>query len=59
MALEQDVRLYRQIASMRHFIRVFRKQGTASEYSGGRGDLTEDEEAYLEAIQSALDARDQ
>lgn len=37
---------------------VFHKQGQASQFSGGKGSLTDDEEKYLEAIQEMVDQRE-
>lgn len=57
MVMREDLDLFEEIRSLRQFTRVFHKQGKASEYSGGMGSLTPDEEKYLEAIQDAVDAQ--
>lgn len=57
MALSEDLTLCGEVMVLRDFVRVVGKQGKASQFSGGLGSLTPDEEAWLDSIQEALDAR--
>ena len=55
--MDEDIELLRGIQRMRQFVQTFHKQGKATAYSGGVGNLTPDEEKYLDAIQEAVDAK--
>ena len=41
---------------MRQFVAIYHKQGQSTEYSGGKGQLTDEEEQYLEGVQALVDA---